>query len=64
MVYDNKKHHIPNPTVYGNIFGGWGKITKVGDDILNLVPTGSAIDTHGQLVKSRDQAAVYLVQNG
>ncbi|GHV21841.1 hypothetical protein FACS189494_07800 [Spirochaetia bacterium] len=63
LVFNNEKHHIPNPTVYNRLFVGWELISTT-DEIVKQAPQGAALSDDACLIKGRNSDVIYLVTNG
>lgn len=62
LVLDGKRHWIPDPATYNNLFRDWNGIASVLD--LGSITEGSALSNGAFLGKTPDHPQVYLFSNG
>ncbi|MFF7725306.1 hypothetical protein [Streptomyces sp. NPDC008001] len=62
LILDGKRHWIPNPATYNNLFRNWNGIQSVID--IGAIDDGGQLSDGAILAKSPGEPAVYLVSNG
>ncbi|MEU7164481.1 hypothetical protein AB0A70_07525 [Streptomyces morookaense] len=62
LVLDGRRHWIPNPTTYNNLFRDWNGVVSVLD--IGNITEGGALSDGAFLGKAPDQPQVYLFSNG
>ncbi|MDT0453162.1 hypothetical protein [Streptomyces hesseae] len=62
LVLDGKRHWIPNPATYNNLFRDWNGVVSVLD--VGDITAGSALSDGAFLGKASGRPEVYLFSNG
>ncbi|WP_414170262.1 hypothetical protein ACMATS_35090 [Streptoverticillium reticulum] len=62
LVLDGRRHWIPNPGTYDNLFRDWNGVVSVLD--IGNITEGGALSDGAFLGKSPDRPEVYLFSNG
>jgi hypothetical protein len=61
VIYGGAKFFIPNPEVLQRLYGGWGAVVVVDDNVLNDIPT---TPRDGTILKEENDPVVWRIENG